>query len=82
MTRTIAQYSTRLVLVAILALSTAAPLPAAEPLFAAKSSIRKYWDGFKDYWGGAFKNQSAVTMVVLGTGALALFIITRGKWKK
>ncbi|MBL8867394.1 MAG: hypothetical protein KF873_00800 [Gemmataceae bacterium] len=63
-------------------LATAAPAPAAEPLFAAKSSVRKYWDGFKEYWGGAFKNQSAVTMVVLGTGAVALFIITRGKWKK
>ena len=61
--------------------ATAAPVPAAEPLFA-KSVVAKYWDGFKEYWGGAFKNQSAVTMIVLGTGALGLFIITRGRWKK
>lgn len=80
MMRTIGNY----VLVLALAAGTAAPAFAAPtlPLFAAKSSVRKYWDGFKDYWGGAFKNQSAVTMVVLGTGAVALLIITRGKWKK
>ena len=69
------------VLVLALAAGTAAPASAA-PLFAAKSSVQKYWDGFKEYWGGAFKNQSAVTMVVIGTGLVALFIITRGKWKK
>lgn len=63
--------------------ATASPLIASTPLFAArKSAVRKYWDGFKEYWGGAFKNQSAVTVVVLGTGAAALFIITRGKWRK
>lgn len=78
MTRILRTY----VLVLALAIGTAAPVPAAEPLFAAKSSVRKYWDGFKEYWGGAFKNQSAVTMVVIGTGIVALFIITRGKWKK
>ncbi len=78
MTRTL---STGLLALALFA-ATAAPAPAAEPLFAAKTAVQKYWDGFKEYWGGAFKNQSAVTMVVLGTGAVALFIITRGKWKK
>ncbi len=80
MTRTLGTY----LLVLALAVGTAAPAfaSAGAPLFAAKSSVRKYWDGFKEYWGGAFKNQSAVTMVVLGTGAIALFIITRGKWKK
>jgi hypothetical protein len=65
-----------------LVLFTAPPAAAGEPLFAAKSAVRKYWDGFKDYWGGAFKSKSAVTMIVLGTGALGLFIITRGKWRK
>ena len=77
---------TRFLASALLALglcvASAGPAPAAEPLFAAKSALQKYWDGFKEYWGSAFKNQSAVTMVVLGTGAVALFIITRGKWKK
>jgi hypothetical protein len=76
------RFLTSAILALALAAATAAPAPAAEPLFAAKSAVRKYWDGFKEYWGGAFKNQSAVTMVVLGTGAVALFIITRGKWKK
>ena len=77
MTRKLATY----VLVLALAAGTAAPVSAA-PLFAAKSSVQKYWDGFKEYWGGAFKNQSAVTMVVIGTGLVALFIITRGRWMK
>jgi DMSO reductase anchor subunit len=77
---------TRFLTIGLLALAltaaTAAPVPAAQPLFAAKSSIQKYWDGFKEYWGGTFKNQSAVTLVVVGTGLIALFIITRGKWRK
>lgn len=61
---------------------TAGPAAAAGPLFAQKSVVARYWDGFKDYWGSSFKNQSAITMIVLGTGAIGLFIITRGKWKK
>ncbi|QEL13218.1 hypothetical protein [Limnoglobus roseus] len=68
--------------VAALFVLAAPPLAAAEPLFAQKSVLHKYWDGFADYWGGSLKSQSTITMVVVGTGAIALFIITRGKWKK
>jgi hypothetical protein len=46
---------------------------------ATRSVVRKYWDGFRDYWSSAVKNQSGITMVVLGTGLVALFIITRVK---
>jgi hypothetical protein len=46
---------------------------------ASRSVVRKYWDGFRDYWGRAMKNQSGITMVVLATGAVAMFIITRVK---
>ena len=31
---------------------------------------------------GVFQKQNGVVLVVLGVGAVALFIITRGKWKK
>jgi hypothetical protein len=41
-----------------------------------------YWNGFKEYWKAMFQKQNGVVMGVLGVGAVALFIITRGKWKK
>ena len=41
-----------------------------------------YWTGFWEHWGGYFKQQSGVVMIALGVGAVSLFIITRGKWKK
>jgi hypothetical protein len=67
---------------AVLFGATAAPVSAAEPLFASKSAVARFWSDFKDYWSNAFKNQSAVTMAVLGTGAIALVIITRVKGNK
>jgi hypothetical protein len=59
-------------------LLTAAPVMAA----GRPSAIGRYWRDFKDYWANAFENQGAVVMVTLSAGALAMFIITRGKWKK
>jgi hypothetical protein len=47
-----------------------------EPLFG------NYWQGFLDFWKGTFQKQNGVIMGVLGVGAVALFIITRGKWRK
>lgn len=41
-----------------------------------------YWEGFLEYWKGVFQQQNGVVMGVLGVGAVALFIITRGKWRK
>ncbi|CAN5428290.1 hypothetical protein BH11PLA2_BH11PLA2_11810 [soil metagenome] len=46
------------------------------------SAVGRYWRDFKEYWTGAFENQGAVVLVALGAGAVAMFIITRGKWKK
>ena len=54
---------------------------AAEPLFA-RSAMERHWIGFQEYWGGAFKSQSAITMIVIGTGLVSMFIITRAKWRK
>jgi hypothetical protein len=56
--------------------ATAAPPPAA--VFARES----YWSGFVDFWTSRIKQQNGIVMVALGVGAVSLFIITRGKWKK
>ncbi|MBA4067239.1 MAG: hypothetical protein C0501_26735 [Isosphaera sp.] len=42
----------------------------------------RYWDGFVEYWAEHFQKQNGVVMGVLALGAVALFIITRGKWRK
>ena len=41
-----------------------------------------YWSGFLDHWRGVFQQQNGVVMGALLVGAVCLFIITRGKWKK
>jgi len=41
-----------------------------------------YWASFLEFWQGVFQKQNGVVMAVLGVGVLALFIITRGKWRK
>jgi len=64
--------------------SAAAPVPssfpsaaiAAPPVFASTVS----WNGFKHYWMGFVKNSDRVVVFVAIIAAMALFIITRGKW--
>jgi hypothetical protein len=46
------------------------------------SMMYRYWRDFKEYWLGSFENQGSIVLVTLLVGALAIFIITRGKWKK
>jgi hypothetical protein len=41
-----------------------------------------YWSEFVDHWSGMLKQQNGVVLFALGIGAVSLFIITRGKWKK
>ena len=41
-----------------------------------------YWSSFVEYWESAIMRQNGIVMLVLGLGALALFIITRSKWRK
>jgi hypothetical protein len=41
-----------------------------------------YYENFKEYWLGAFKKQNGIVMLVVGLGALSIFIITRSKAKK
>lgn len=62
------------------AFAAAPTLPASDPpaLVAAGS----YWHGFVEYWTGSLKKQNGITLAVLGVGAVCLFVITRGKWKK
>lgn len=62
--------------VALVALA-AAPAVAADGVL-----VGSYWDGFTDFWTGAFRKQNGIVMGILGVGALCLFIITRSKAKK
>ncbi len=41
-----------------------------------------YTSGFIDYWSKFFKKQNGIVMTALVVGAVCLFIITRGKWRK
>lgn len=38
-----------------------------------------YWAGFLDFWSKWFQNRNSVLFTVLVAGAIAIFIITRGK---
>jgi hypothetical protein len=46
------------------------------------NAAQRYWRDFKGYWYNTFESQSGVVLFALAVGALAMFIITRGKWKK
>ena len=74
---TLRRFAFAIMAVALLAVDASA----AQPLFA-RSAIERHWIGFQEYWGGAFKSQSAITMIVIGTGLVSMFIITRAKWRK
>ncbi len=43
---------------------------------------RVYWQNFQAYWTRDFIRQGGLPLMVLALGALAIFIITRGKWQK
>jgi hypothetical protein len=58
------------------ALAGELPVSSASPLFAG------YWSDFLDHWGGILRKQNGIILVALCVGAVSLFIITRGKWKK
>lgn len=64
-------------------LTTVSPRPlAAAPAAPAVFARESYWDGFADFWTSRLKRQDGIVMFALGVGAVSLFIITRGKWKK
>jgi hypothetical protein len=44
--------------------------------------VANYWDGFIKHWTGVFQQQNGIVMGTLVVGAVCLFIITRGKWRK
>lgn len=64
--------------------ATATPVAAVEATAATAASplFGSYWQGFVDHWFGQLKHQNGVVLFALGIGAVSLFIITRGKWKK
>ncbi len=65
--------------VVLLVLLLAAPAAVAAPLPCDPPFANGYWSGFLDFWVGWFKNRNAVLLTVLIVGAVAIFIITRGK---
>lgn len=62
------------------AASPAAAADASPALFA--GAFGGYWQGFVEFWTGMLKKQNGIVMFALGVGAVSLFIITRGKWRK
>ena len=65
------------VAVAVLLVSAGVASAAGGPVVGAS-----YWAGFTDFWAGAFKKQGGIVWLTLGVGAVCVFILTRGKWKK
>jgi hypothetical protein len=62
--------------------SLLALLACAYLLLTPEPSQASFWDGFKQYWGGFFRQQNGIVSTALIVGAVSVFIITRGKWKK
>jgi len=56
----------------------AAPVAAAPDAFDPPFAVG-YWTGFVQFWSDWIKNRNAVLFTVLVVGAIAIFIITRGK---
>lgn len=69
---------TSFALAACAALATALPARAAD----SGALVAGYWTEFYEHWAGLLKQQNGVVMATLGVGAVCLFIITRGKWRK
>ena len=65
---------------ALAVLLTAAPAGAAEA--GGPALLAGYWTGFVDHWRGVFQKQNGIVLGTLVLGAVCLFIITRGKWRK
>ncbi len=60
------------------AVSTVPATPAApDPVL-----LADYASEFLDYWKKQLQKQNTIMMSVLGVGIVALFIITRSKWRK
>ncbi len=41
-----------------------------------------YWSGFKKFWFSFIADTDGAVLAAIVVGAIALFIITRGKWGK
>lgn len=61
----------------VLVLLTSTPAWAASP--GSSVPFASFWGGFVDFWAKWFHNRNSVLFTVLVVGAVAIFIITRGK---
>ncbi len=59
---------------------TAAPARAAAP--GPAPLLAGYWAEFVDHWTNALQHQNGFLMAGLLLGAVCLFLITRGTWRK
>ena len=41
-----------------------------------------YWQSFVEFWTRSIKQQNSMVLIVVGLGAVGIFIITRAKGKK
>ena len=57
-------------------------LAGALPASASDALAGSYWSGFTDFWLGSLRKQNGIVLMILGVGAVCLFIITRSKAKK
>jgi hypothetical protein len=69
---------------ALFTTAAATLLALAGPAAAADSApaFASYWAGFIEHWSGALEKQNGIVLAALLVGAICLFIITRGKWRK
>jgi hypothetical protein len=51
-------------------------------LLAETSGLATYWKHFIEYWQRVLVTENGIVTSVLILGAVGIFIITRGKWKK
>jgi hypothetical protein len=60
----------------------AGPARAADASAHAPALFAGYWGEFLEHWRGVFQKQNGIVMGTIVMGAICLFIITRGKWRK
>ena len=51
-------------------------------LLAQGGSFSLYWRNFLEYWHRVLVTENGIVMSVLLVGVVAIFILTRGKWRK
>ncbi|QVL34181.1 hypothetical protein KIH39_09820 [Telmatocola sphagniphila] len=51
-------------------------------LFGLSGSFYLYWQNFLNYWTHVLVTENGIVSIVLLLGAVGIFIITRGRWRR